>query len=302
MATEQLQCFNKTCGQMYREEENHDEACCYHPGQPVFHDGFKGWDCCERKTRDFSLFMEFKGCKKGRHSNIKPVNLPNKSEKIEIPINKIENEDMKIENSISVSELVPPQSDLLESISINESPSVATAQPPPDPITICRLCKKEKSTLDLNEICRYHRGNVIFHDTYKFWTCCRHRRFDSFEDCQKFEPCARADSHDLIAKIEIKENWFQTNDSLTIALYGLKGVRKIENKSLVKLKGGRTLSVSFVDRNELIVFEKTWNLYDYVIGEKSSVQINPSNVLITLIKSRPKIHWPSIEQSKDTNN
>lgn len=63
MATEQLQCFNKTCGQMYREEENHDEACCYHPGQPVFHDGFKGWDCCERKTRDFSLFMEFKGCK-----------------------------------------------------------------------------------------------------------------------------------------------------------------------------------------------------------------------------------------------
>lgn len=89
------------------------------------------------------------------------MNLPNKSEKIEIPINKIENEDMKIENSISVSELVPPQSDLLESISINESPSVATAQPPPDPITICRLCKKEKSTLDLNEICRYHRGNVM---------------------------------------------------------------------------------------------------------------------------------------------
>ena len=55
----QLQCYNKGCGQKFKEEENGDgkftnipinapflylsfiDVCCHHPGVPVFHDAMK---------------------------------------------------------------------------------------------------------------------------------------------------------------------------------------------------------------------------------------------------------------------
>ena len=33
-----VQCKNLGCGKWYLESENHDEACHYHTGAPVFHD------------------------------------------------------------------------------------------------------------------------------------------------------------------------------------------------------------------------------------------------------------------------
>lgn len=35
-------CKNKGCGQSFKEKDNHDAACSYHPGPPVFHDRMRG--------------------------------------------------------------------------------------------------------------------------------------------------------------------------------------------------------------------------------------------------------------------
>lgn len=35
-------CKNKGCGQTFKERDNHDSACSYHPGPAVFHDRMKG--------------------------------------------------------------------------------------------------------------------------------------------------------------------------------------------------------------------------------------------------------------------
>jgi len=67
-----LQCYNPSCGKMYEESENHDKACVHHTGKPVFHDAYKSWSCCKKRTTDFTEFLNFPGCTIGFHSNVKP--------------------------------------------------------------------------------------------------------------------------------------------------------------------------------------------------------------------------------------
>ena len=35
-------CRNKGCGKTFKEKDNHDTACSYHPGPAVFHDRLRG--------------------------------------------------------------------------------------------------------------------------------------------------------------------------------------------------------------------------------------------------------------------
>lgn len=49
------------------------DACRYHPGTPFFHDAYKGWSCCNRKSVDFTEFLNIKGCQLSQHSNVKPI-------------------------------------------------------------------------------------------------------------------------------------------------------------------------------------------------------------------------------------
>lgn len=35
-------CKNNGCGQTFKEKDNHDTACNYHPEPPVFHDRMRG--------------------------------------------------------------------------------------------------------------------------------------------------------------------------------------------------------------------------------------------------------------------
>lgn len=62
-----VKCGRPGCDKSYKESENHDSACNYHPGPPIFHEGYKGWKCCDRKTTDFEEFLSFEGCAVGRH-------------------------------------------------------------------------------------------------------------------------------------------------------------------------------------------------------------------------------------------
>ena len=39
--------------------------CLYHSGGPVFHEGLKGWSCCQKRVVDFDEFMKIPGCAVG---------------------------------------------------------------------------------------------------------------------------------------------------------------------------------------------------------------------------------------------
>jgi hypothetical protein len=67
-------CQRKGCGQTFIVEnntiDNGGNDCCYHEGQPVFHDAVKFWSCCsEKKCYDFDTFLAVPGCAKGLHDD-----------------------------------------------------------------------------------------------------------------------------------------------------------------------------------------------------------------------------------------
>nr|XP_006119255.1 integrin beta-1-binding protein 2 isoform X2 [Pelodiscus sinensis] len=61
-------CKNSGCKASYKGPDTEREACTFHPGAPVFHEGMKYWSCCGIKTTDFSTFLEQEGCTTGKHS------------------------------------------------------------------------------------------------------------------------------------------------------------------------------------------------------------------------------------------
>eukprot|EP00250_Pteridium_aquilinum_P004768 c14973_g1_i1 orf=69-584(+) len=57
----------KNCSKTFTEMENHDTACEYHPGPPVFHDRYRGWKCCNVHVKEFDEFLTIPPCAKGWH-------------------------------------------------------------------------------------------------------------------------------------------------------------------------------------------------------------------------------------------
>ncbi|CEN62418.1 Putative CORD and CS domain protein [Aspergillus calidoustus] len=56
-------CRRRGCNASYNPDvSREEEKCVYHPGQPVFHEGSKGWSCCKRKVLEFDEFLKIEGC------------------------------------------------------------------------------------------------------------------------------------------------------------------------------------------------------------------------------------------------
>lgn len=66
-------CKNNSCKGIYEGPASDSETCMYHPGIPIFHEGMKYWSCCQKKTTEFSVFLELPGCTSGTHTWIKKV-------------------------------------------------------------------------------------------------------------------------------------------------------------------------------------------------------------------------------------
>ncbi|ONK57473.1 uncharacterized protein A4U43_C09F870 [Asparagus officinalis] len=61
-------CRNKGCGKTFKEKDNHETACEYHPGPAIFHDRIRGWKCCDVHVKEFDEFMDIPPCTKGWHN------------------------------------------------------------------------------------------------------------------------------------------------------------------------------------------------------------------------------------------
>lgn len=73
-------CCRSGCSAEYTGPEKDAEFCFYHPGTPIFHEGMKFWSCCERKTSDFTSFLNQQGCEKAEgHDWVHPDEAGEKS-------------------------------------------------------------------------------------------------------------------------------------------------------------------------------------------------------------------------------
>lgn len=59
-------CKRGGCNASYTSASD-DSICVHHPGIPVFHEGYKFWSCCKKKTSDFTTFLGQVGCETGKH-------------------------------------------------------------------------------------------------------------------------------------------------------------------------------------------------------------------------------------------
>ncbi len=71
MEGEKKRCKRHGCLKHYKEDENSETSCLYHPGQPIFHDLKKGWTCCNKIVYDWDEFQKLPTCAVGRHTDNK---------------------------------------------------------------------------------------------------------------------------------------------------------------------------------------------------------------------------------------
>ena len=42
-----------------------------------------------------------------------------------------------------------------------------------------------------NQVCTYHKGEPVFHEGSKYWSCCPKKKFAEFEEIFKVEGCTK---------------------------------------------------------------------------------------------------------------
>lgn len=180
---------------------------------PYFHDAYKGWSCCKKKSVDFTEFLNIKGCEVAKHSNEKPPEpeKPKQEVVIEEPppmpspvVNSaLERPDFNSPLTVVQPTVAPALKQTIDNIGPSVGAksvvidsrywivvsylSVADNQfelPFYSSVPIGTVCKNGgcggvyQSPESDQSVCVHHPGAPIFHEGMKFWSCCQKRTSD----------------------------------------------------------------------------------------------------------------------------
>lgn len=250
MASREQLCYNRGCGRTYNPRDNPPDSqdCKHHPGAPFFHETYKGWTCCNKKSSDFTEFLNTPGCAKGPHSREKPIEPENITGKIDDrsleeqlkelnkssgqtkhrnPETSLKGARPDFENT-PVIPLIPSRASSLKPIILEPTGSDVTGGI--NDIAEGETCKnggcKETYSSSIKSECTHHPGVPIFHEGMKYWSCCQRKTsdFQSFldqEGCMISEHKWKKDNEGS-AQIECRYDWHQTATHVTIAIYAKK--------------------------------------------------------------------------------
>ncbi|XP_059211134.1 cysteine and histidine-rich domain-containing protein 1 [Centropristis striata] len=310
-----LLCYNKGCGDKYDADKNKEDSCVFHPGVPIFHDALKGWSCCKKRTTDFSEFLSIKGCTRGRHSNEKPqepLRPEVSSDKGEIKHTNGEeiiyqgpksaetlqkerpssNEPMtKLPHKVSASLVQALEKlDISQKAETEKKESQAVL-----PGTRCKNsgCKTIYQGQETElEVCTHHPGGPVFHEGYKYWSCCCIKTID-FNAFLDQKGCTTG-KHRWIPKqdkkkVACRHDWHQTGNNVVVTIYA-----KNANPDFSSIEANRTvLSCQLQFENDKI-FKREFHFWGVVNVKQSSVNMVPSKVEITLRKA-DQVAWGKLE-------
>ncbi|KAG1649409.1 Cysteine and histidine-rich domain-containing protein 1 [Nymphon striatum] len=297
---------------IFRPSRNHKKpdsgySCTYHPGNPFFHDAYKSWSCCNKKTIDFSDFLNTKGCAKGLHSNVKPKE-PEKPKPV------------KDESSKEISYTPPVQKPMerpSEDMPVTRLPvtigaSLKTALNAKPKVTnvntdggnelkIGTLCKNggcktvyegDKSN---DSPCLYHSGTPIFHEGMKYWTCCQRKTSDftsflSQEGCETGKHLWNKTEEMKLKGSTCRYDWHQTSSNITVSIYA-----RLTNPHLSYIEVNPVkISAHIVFGEEKNVFDLQKSLYGVIDVEKSKVNLLGTKVEI-ILKKAELMSWGRLE-------
>ena len=314
----ELTCYNKGCGKRYTEEENNDDSCSYHPGVPIFHDAMKGWSCCKKMSTDFTTFLSTPGCTIGRHSNVKPAE-PQKttSQPLSGEVNK---EGMELQRKkkppmerpsgdLPMMKLhytvVPSLTAKLKKIAEEQAskPKEEVREEDEDEIQIGTKCKnmgcdqEYHSTASNLTDCIHHPGGPVFHDGYRYWSCCQ-RRTSDFNEFLKQEGCTSGRHVWKIPKDDkrfkyCRRDWHQTGGHVIISMFAKNCDPQESSVEANQTKMSMRLSSNGKEKEYDVLFD----LYGAILPEKSEVEYMIPKVEIRLTKA-DICSWPTLEIQK----
>ncbi|KAM9407057.1 cysteine and histidine-rich domain-containing protein 1 [Salvelinus alpinus] len=312
-----LLCYNKGCGEKFDADKNKDEACLHHPGVPIFHDALKGWSCCRKRTTDFSEFLSIKGCTQGRHSNEKPQEpmqptvisdkngVRNNREEIiyqgpksaealqkERPSSDEEKTKLKLKVSASLTQVLEKM-EISSKAELKKKESAVVMQG-----TRCKNtgCKTQYQGPETNgETCTHHPGAPVFHEGYKYWSCCCVKTID-FNAFLDQKGCTNG-KHRWVQKLNNKNvacrhDWHQTATQVYVTIYA-----KNANPELSYVEANRTVLTCHIQFEDNKIFHKDYHLWGVADVANSGVNMVSSKVEVSLRKA-DAVAWGKLEDPK----
>uniref|UniRef100_A0A131XVS3 Putative cysteine and histidine-rich domain chord-containing zinc binding protein n=1 Tax=Ixodes ricinus TaxID=34613 RepID=A0A131XVS3_IXORI len=323
MAQNLVQCYNTGCLEKFDPNKNTADACTHHPGKPVFHDAYKSWSCCKKKTTDFTEFLNIKGCTKSYHRDQKPVESPKPERKTDAENQNVnpdrppeaprptvplvrpdENQPLVLLQSSIGSSLVP----LLSKLSLAKKGEASESEADTT-VSLGTSCKNagcqqsyqgEQSNL---EICLYHSGFPIFHEGMKYWTCCQ-RKTSDFANFLEQRGCTSG-SHLWIKKknaegdqATCRYDWHQTASHVVVSIFSKVPIPELSRVEANPVK----LHLHITFGEDRCLFSQTFLLSGVIDVEKSCVQYLGTKVEVKLKKAEP-MSWRhlAVPQAKQTS-
>uniref|UniRef100_A0A6B2EJ61 Putative zn2+-binding protein melusin/rar1 n=1 Tax=Phlebotomus kandelakii TaxID=1109342 RepID=A0A6B2EJ61_9DIPT len=296
-----LNCYNRGCGQSFDPAKNEDDSCLYHPGVPFFHDAYKGWSCCKKKSVCFTEFLNIKGCTQGKHSNEKPPEpeKPDKKEECEVEPVQVIRPPIKA-STLKRPDFEAPLVGLEATVASSLKQQIDALAPAEAPEkvsstavavgTTCknRGCNGTYEGPESNESdCIHHPGVPVFHEGLKYWSCCTKRTSD-FSAFLAQVGCSigrhKWTTDEDKATVKCRYDWHQTASNVVVAVYA-----KMYDyaTSYVKLNPIRLqLCLVFPQQNGA-QFNLDLELRGIVDVTKSSVEMFSTKVEIKLTKAEP---------------
>jgi len=314
-----ITCYNRGCGSgsSFIESENKDDACQYHPGGPIFHEGYKGWSCCKKRTIDFTEFLNIPGCSKGRHNPVKPPPaekpvvkedeiksvtdavpkmMRNKAPDVvlERPSNDLPKE--KIKTIIAGSLKTGLEQHRKKMLEMQSEQNCGNDEVQPGACCKHNACDSKYVNEDSsNQQCVHHPGYPVFHEGYKFWSCCNKRTSD-FDEFLKQSGC-QTGRHEWMKPSEVSQkkatcryDWHQTGKFSIISIYS----KMCDPEHCYVEVNPTSVHAHIAFNGGVDIFELDVILSGVIDPEGSSVEYMKTKAEIKL-KKRDPFSWPRLE-------
>lgn len=314
MPQELLHCYNLGCGQKYNPDDNKEDSCTNHSGEPVFHDAYKGWSCCNKKTTDFTEFLNIKGCTKSFHSNIKPPEperrVVDQSKKDEVIVVKpptpssLERppfDSPLTELKPSVAASLKQQLEGLVKLESSANEDSGDGVPPIG--TSCKNggCKASyEGVQSIDDQCTHHPGFPVFHEGMKYWSCCV-RKTSDFNLFLEQVGCSTG-KHVWFKKqdrsgVSCRYDWHQTGNFTVVSVFAKK---YDPVKSVVKVNPIRLVIQLYFPESE-DCFNLDLELGGVINVAECSAQMLSTKVEVKLRKAEPSA-WKNLFFSRSVGD
>ncbi|KIO31012.1 hypothetical protein M407DRAFT_19894 [Tulasnella calospora MUT 4182] len=320
MASELLKCSRPGCGKMYDPKTAGANSCVYHPGQPIFHEGLKSWNCCQdlpghKPALDWEGFQAIPGCTTGQHmtkapapkpapspaassSSSTPRNVGTTSDGKEVYSTGLSAKPSASEPSRTSTPVPPPKVEEDE-----DDPSVPVAEGSRCLRNGCKVTfiNDEESRNGDGESakCVYHPKAPIFHEGSKGYQCCKPKVLE-FEEFLKIQGCKtgrhvfvkKAKSTDPVQElVKPRIDHYQTLDKVHVSVFA----KKVDaSSSEVKFEDEKVhLQLNLPDGKRCIQSLDLWAPID---PSTSTYKVLGTKVDIVLVKQQPK-SWTLLEKT-----